>query len=153
MRQKNAAGFVEADGNIEFLAFFPQRIVIRIAPHLAVDMIRPHQNAAKAELLDDAARFFDRRRHVVRRDDAGAVHAVGSDFAEIVHPIVVGFGDGGGQFRIEPVDGEHEQAAARIENRHVESFFVHGAHLRHVVEVARFFLGIFFVEYSFADRS
>ena len=88
----------------------------------------------------------------MRRDDAGAEHAVGSDFAKIVHPVVVGFGDGGGEFRVQAVDGENKQSAARIKNRDIQSFFVHGAHLRHVIEVAGFFLGILFFEYSFADR-
>ena len=50
----------------------------------------------------------------MRRDDAGAVHALGRDFAEVVHPVVVGFGDGRGEIGIEMVDGEDEQTAARI---------------------------------------
>jgi mevalonate kinase len=51
-----------------------------------------------------------------------------------VHPVVVGSGDCRGEIRIESVDGEHEQTAARIENRHVETFFVHGAKLSDVVK-------------------
>ena len=50
------------------------------------------------------------------------------------------------------VDGEDEQAAARIKNRHIETFFIHGAQLRHIVEVARFFVGVTLVENLFADR-
>ena len=98
----------------------------------------------KPSSLTHAAGFFDSRRNIVRRDDAGAEHALGRDFAEVVHPVVVGFGDGGGEIGIESVDGEHEQTAARIEDRDIESFFIHGADLRDVVEVARFFFGVTF---------
>ncbi len=85
---------MKADGNAEFLTFFPQWIVIKIAPHPAVHVIGPHEDAAKAQFLDCPASLFHRRGDIVRGDDAGAVHALRRDFAEIVQPVVVSSGDG-----------------------------------------------------------
>ena len=115
-------------------------------------MVRPHEDAAEAQLFDAAAGFFHRRGNIVGRDDAGAVHALGRDFAEVEHPVVVGLGDGGGEIGIEMVDGEDEQTAARIKDRDIESFLIHGAHLRDVVEIARFLFGVAFVKNLLADR-
>jgi hypothetical protein len=94
--QENTAGFVKADRDIQLLAFFPERVVVGVAPHLAIDMVRPHEDAFEAQLFDAAPGLLDGRRNVVRRNDAGAEHTVRRDFAKIIHPIVVGLGDGGG---------------------------------------------------------
>jgi hypothetical protein len=152
LRQVNPAGLVEAHRDAELLTLFPEGIVVGIAPHPSVDVIGPHEHAAKTEFFDDPARFRYRRGDIMRSDDAGAVHARGGDLAEIEKPVVVGFGDGGGELRIEAIDRKHEQAAARIEDRDIESFFVHGAKLREIIETARFLFGIAIVQDALANR-
>ena len=70
---------------------------------------------------------------VVRRDHARAEHAVGRDVAEVLHPVVVRAGDGGGVRGLEAVgadlldavEPEHEQAARRVQHGQVEAFGVH----------------------------
>ena len=79
---------------------------------LAVYVVWPHQDTSKSQFLYDAAGFFDRGGDIVRRDDGSSVHAIGSHFAKVAHPVVVGFGDGRSEFRVQAVDGENEQPAA-----------------------------------------
>ena len=74
----------------------------------------------------------------MRRDHAGAEHAVGRVVAEVLHPVVVGPGDGGGEPGLEAVgadlldrvEAEHEQAARRVEHGEVEALGVHRVDLR-----------------------
>ena len=48
----------------------------------------------------------DRALDVVRRDHARAEHAVGGDVAEVLQPVVVGPGDGGGELGLEAVGAD-----------------------------------------------
>src|SRR6266478_645542 len=48
MRQINSTRFVEADGDTQLLALFPERIVVRIAPFAAVHVVRAHQNTSES---------------------------------------------------------------------------------------------------------
>ena len=116
-------------------------------------MIGAHENAAESQLLDDAAGFLHGRRDIMRRDDRRPIHSRRRDFAEIEQPIVVGFGNGGRQVGIEAVDRQHEETAAGVKNRHVETFFVHGAQLRDVIEVACLFFRIALGENFLANRA
>ena len=105
------------------------------------------------QFLHNPAGFFDGGGDIVRRDDGGAVHAIRSHFAKVVHPVVVGFSDGGSELRIQAVDGENEQSAAGIKYRDIESLFIHGPELRNVIEATGFFFGVLFFEDSLANRS
>ena len=103
LRQVDPAGFVKTHRQIEFFAFRPQRIVIGIAPFFVVDVIGAEKNAAKTVFFYRAADFFDRAADVVGRDHGDAIHALRIRLGEIMQPVVISTGDGGGEVGIEAV--------------------------------------------------
>ena len=74
----------------------------------------------------------------------------GACAAEVVQPVVVGAGDGGGELGLEPVgpdlldrvEAEHEQAPRREQHGQVEPFGVHGLDLRRGVPAPRLGAGV-----------
>ena len=76
------------------------------------------EDGLEAELLDAAASLLDRAAHVMGRHHPRPVHAVRREVAEVLHPVVVGTGDGGGELGLEAVttdlfggvEAQHKQA-------------------------------------------
>ena len=98
-------------------------------PLMIDQRVGPQEDGAKSQLLGAAPRFVDCVIHVEWRDHPGADQPLGVAGAEIVHPVVVGARDGGGELRLHALVDQGAQAAGRIEHREVDALDVHGFEL------------------------
>ena len=118
-------GLVEADGHVQLLQRVPQWVVPAVVPVPAVDDVGADEDGLEAEFLHGAPRLGDSVVDVVDGDHPRAEHAVGIERAEVVHPVVVGPGDGGAEAGFDVGAGEDAQAAAGEHDRHVDALGVH----------------------------
>src|ERR1044071_7793860 len=129
LARRRSIRFVKAEGRAEILERGPERLVVELVPVVAVDDVGAEKYAAKAQLLDAAARFGAGVVGVKGRNHAGADELLRIGLAKFVQPVVVRASKGGREFTVEARNAEHVQAAARIKNRQIDAFLGHGVEL------------------------
>src|SRR5262245_58642927 len=97
LAELRAGALVKAERHLELLERGPERLVVRIVPVAAADLVRSEEHRAEAILAHAAPGFGDRVGDVEWRDHAGTEQPLGVFLAELVQPVVVGARHCGGE--------------------------------------------------------
>ena len=125
LRQTREDGLVEPEGHAELFQRVPEGFVIWVMPGTVVDHVGPQENGAEPQLFDDPPRFGNGVVYVEYRNHARAQKPLRVRLAEVEEPVVVGTGDCCCECGIHIRFAQGMQAAAWVDDRHVDALDVH----------------------------
>ena len=132
---------MEDHGHVEVLADFPEGIVDGVVPVAVADGVGSGEDALEIKVVAGALDLGNGVVDVFQGDHGCAVESPGALGAEVVEPVVVATGDGGGVGAVVEVDGADGEAAGREEDGGGQALDVHGMDLGLGVEAGGDALG------------
>ena len=121
---------VEAHRDVEFLQQRVKRVPVVRMPVAAIEVIRPHESADRAVIVDATQQFGAGQINVVHRQHRRHLELIRAVLDEVVDPVVIGAADRGRELRVHVVARQKRQPGGREQDRDVDALHRHAHDLR-----------------------